>query len=281
MPDTAEKWLSELNSLYTPLPSHFDAAKGHKDSIETRLDYVLGVYRMFEIGSLRHGTGIWHHSDGDYLASLKGIRPTSSGTMLTKVRDALVVRFPSTVISVRSPAVVCHFSDCKVEVVPGYIFDTGDDHGYWIADPASPGAWMKTYPEAHNRYVNDVSRRVGAGSVKKLARQLKVWKYERNVPVSSCYLEMRAARHMSGEDRYVPLWDLYLTLKQIRDAGLAAMNDPTGLGSRFTACSSEANRLNAMSKLDSAVNRALKAKDYAHEGYQMLAIEQLKLLFDQ
>lgn len=281
MPDTAEKWLSELNSLYTPLPSHVDAAKGHKDSIETRLDYVLGVYRMFEIGSLRHGTGIWHHSDGDYLASLKGIRPTSSGTMLTKVRDALVVRFPSTVISVRSPAVVCHFSDCKVEVVPGYIFDTGDDHGYWIADPASPGAWMKTYPEAHNRYVNDVSRRVGAGSVKKLARQLKVWKYERNVPVSSCYLEMRAARHMSGEDRYVPLWDLYLTLKQIRDAGLAAMNDPTGLGSRFTACSSEANRLNAMSKLDSAVNRALKAKDYAHEGYQMLAIEQLKLLFDQ
>lgn len=281
MTDTAEKWLSELNSLYTPLPSHFNAAKGHKDSIEIRLDYVLGVYRMFEIGSLRHGTGIWRHSDGDYLASLKGSRPASSGTMLSKVRDALAARFPTTVVSVRSPAVVCHFFDCKVEVVPGYIFDTGYSHGYWIADPASPGAWMKTYPEAHNQYVNDANRRLGDGSVKKLARQLKIWKYERSVPVSSCYLEMRAAKHMSGEEHYVPIWDLYLALKRIREASLAAMNDPTGLGSRFTACSSEANRLDAMSKLNRAESRALKAKDYAHDGYHMLAIEQLKLLFDQ
>lgn len=86
---------------------------------------------------------------------------------------------------------------------------------------------------------------------------------------------------MNGEKSYSPLWDLYLTLKKMRDAELAAMNDPTGLGSRFGSCSSEAHRQDAMSKLNRAVSRALKAKDYAKDGYESLAIEQLKLLFNQ
>lgn len=280
MTKTALSWLSDLNSLYTPLSTEFDAAKGHKDSIETRLDTQFGVYRMFEIGSLRHGTGIWQYSDADYLVSLKDSRPQLSTSMLNKVRDSLVGRFTNTTIVVRSPAVVCRFSDGDVEVIPAYVADTGNERGYWIADPANSGGWMKSYPEAHNKYVNSVNGKFDGG-VKKLARQLKVWKYKRNVPVSSCYLEMRAAKHMDGEKAYSPLWDLYLALKKIRDADLAAMNDPTGLGSRFGACSSEVNRLDAMSKLNTAVSRALKAKDYASDGDHSSAIEQLKLLFNQ
>jgi hypothetical protein len=99
--------------------------------------------------------------------------------------------------------------------------------------------------------------------------------------VSSCYLEMRATKHMDGESTYSPLIDLYLALKKIRDADLADMNDPTGLGSRFGSCSSESNRLDAKSKLETAVSRALKAKDYENDGYGALAIEQLKLLFNR
>lgn len=59
------------------------------------------------------------------------------------------------------------------------------------------------------------------------------------------------------------------------------MNDPTGLGSRFGSCSSESNRLDAMSKLETAVSRALKAKDYEQDGDNARAIEQLKLLFNR
>ena len=99
--------------------------------------------------------------------------------------------------------------------------------------------------------------------------------------MSSCYLEMRTAKHMEGESAYSPLWDLYLTLKKMRDASLAAMNDPTGLGSRFGSCSSESNRLEAMSKLQSAVSRALKAKDFETAGEDEKAIEQLRLLFNR
>jgi hypothetical protein len=271
---TAQQWLDELTRYYTPSSTQFDGAKSHRAAIEARLDVYLGIHEMFEIGSLRHGTGVWLYSDADYLVSLKGIQPSSPWTMLDRVKAQLQARFPTTTIVVRRPAVVCKFSDGDVEVVPAYPASSG----YSIANPAD--GWMLTHPKDHNRYVTNVNNKHN-GAVKKLARQVKVWKYKRNVPVSSCYLEMRTAKHMDGENSYSPLWDLYLTLKKMRDVELAAMNDPTGLGSRFGACSSESNRLDAMSKLETAVSRALKAKDYAKDGYDALAIEQLKLLFNK
>ncbi|MFT8396586.1 hypothetical protein [Propionibacterium sp.] len=52
MTESAETWLKSLNSLHTPLPSDFDGAKGHRESIESRLDFDPGGDRMFEIDSL-------------------------------------------------------------------------------------------------------------------------------------------------------------------------------------------------------------------------------------
>src|SRR5699024_5883254 len=128
--------------------------------------------------------------------------------------------------------------------------------GYWIANPA--GGWMESHPEEHNEYVNTVNRKHNGGA-KTLARQLKIWKYLRNVPISSCYLEMRAAHYLEGKSVYEPFSDLYLSLGKMYLADLASMNDPSGLGSRFGACSSEANRTKALSKLGTAVVRAGKA----------------------
>jgi len=272
---TANSWLNDLTSYYTPSSTQFDGAKSHKDSIESRLDAVLGVYRMFEIGSLRHGTGIFYYSDADYLVSLKGIQPDSPLTMLTKVKEALQARYTTTTITIRQPAVVCNFSDGVVEVVPGYI-DAGG--GYFIANPA--GGWMKSYPEDHNRYVNEINTKHNGGA-KRLARQLKIWKYMWNVPLSSCYLEMRAAKYLSGEKAYVQLIDLRSALQHLQSVELASLNDPTGLGSRFGSCSSDANKTAALSKLSSAVGRAEKALNYFHADEQDKAIEQLKLLFNK
>lgn len=274
MTESAQGWLTSLTSLYTPTATQFAGARSHKNAIESRLDAQLGVFGMFEIGSLRHGTGVWKYSDADYLVSLKGIRPDSTWTMLNKVKESLQGRFVSTTIAVRQPAVVCTFSDGIVEVVPGFYSDSG----YWIANPA--GGWMKTFPTEHNGYVNEVNKKHD-GAAKTLARQLKIWKYLRSVPVSSCYLEMRAAKHMDGESSYSALWDLHAALRKMYDVDLAAMNDPVGLGSRFTAYSSESSKLDALSKLGTAVTRARKAKEFATAGDNVNAIEQLKLLFNR
>lgn len=139
---------------------------------------------------------------------------------------------------------------------------------------------MKSYPKDHNDYVNDVNRK-HPGNVKKLIRLAKTWKYKRNVPVSSCYLEMRAAKYLDGESYVDMIQDVYYCLKHLENVQLASLNDPTGLGSRFNAYSSEANKQDALSKLSTAVSRANNAREYARSGRDGAAIEQLKLLFNQ
>lgn len=270
---TARQWLEDLNRRFIPNAGQFDVASRHRAAIEARLNVFLGINEMFEIGSLRHGTGVWLYSDADYLVSLKGIQPGSPWTMLNKVKRQLEERFPTTTVIIRRPAVVCKFSGDDVEIVPGYPAALG----YNIANPAD--GWMTTYPKDHNRYVNKVNKKHG-GAAKKLARLVKIWKYKRDVPISSCYLEMKAAKHMDGETSFIPQHDLYLVLKSMLASGLASMNDPTGLGSRFGACSTEANRIEAMSKLRTAVGRSEKAKDHASLGHDDRAISQLELLFD-
>ena len=230
---------------------------------------------MFETGSLRHGTGVRWYSDADYIVALKGSRPTPT-TALNNVKAALQDRYPATTIVTRRPAVVCQFAngDETVEVVPAYAADSG----YWIPDPT--GDWMKTYPKDHNSYVSEVNKK-HSGGAKKLARAAKIWKYKRSAPVSSCYLEMRAAAYADNETYWDPIVDLHRYLKRLEDLELKAMNDPTGLGSRFTAYSSESNKTDALSKLSRAVGRASKARDYVKAGFEASAIEQLKLLFNQ
>lgn len=274
---TANAYLNELLEKYTPSSTYFDAARSHRSAIETRLDNDFGVKEMFETGSLKHGTGVWFYSDADYIACLKGERPATGTSALTKVKASLADRFKSTDVKVRTPAVVCEFADAKetVEVVPAYSADSG----YWIPDP-STGGWMKTHPKDHNAYVNDVNKK-HSGGAKKLARLAKVWKYKRSVPVSSCYLEMRAAKYADGESSWSMPIDLHAYLRHLQSVELAAMNDPTGLGSRFTAYSSDTNRQDALSKLATAVSRAAKAREYDKNDEDAEAVGQLKLLFNQ
>jgi hypothetical protein len=271
--ETADTWLRNLNVFWTPGTGQFGGARVHRSAIETRLTDFVGIHRMFEIGSLRQGTGVSRFSDADYLVSMKGARPASQVSTLRRVKASLQQRFRTTSIVVRQPAVVCRFTDGPVEVVPGY----PDGDAFWIPDPT--GSWMRTYPTQHNRYVNEVNAKHGGGA-KALARQLKVWKYQRGVPVSSCYLEMRAAKHLADRSTYRPLRDLTAALTALQTAQFRALNDPTGRGSRFTAYSSVTSRDEAISKLNTAVNRARKARRYMSVGDDAAAIGQLRLLFD-
>lgn len=147
-----------------------------------------------------------------------------------------------------------------------------------IADPR--GGWMKSFPEEHNKYVNEINAKHSGGGAKRLARHLKIWKYQRNVPVSSCYLEMRAAKFLSEKTAYVPIIDLHYALKHLQSIELAPMNDPTGLSSRFGSCSSDSTKSDALSKLDTAVLRSGRALTYHLADDHGKAIEQLKLLFN-
>lgn len=241
------------------------ASAKHRASVEASLRGALDVSLFRDIGSFGHGTGLRGYYDVDLLVSIKGGRPGSSDTALGWVKSALQASFPYTTVRVRRPAVVIDFAGGaeRWEVVPAFLTSRGGQGVYVYDIPGAASGWMDTAPLEHLHYVNEVNAMPKiTGGAKKLARLAKAWKYYNNVPISSFYLEMRAAKWLSTEASFNPIWDMAGLLGHLQEVKLAGMNDPKGAAGRFYACSSDAKGVDALSKLDTAVTRARLARDY-------------------
>lgn len=281
MPRTVDEGFRDFLTKLTASESETASAKSHRESIETRLERDFGLYRFFRIGSFGNGTSISGHSDVDYLASLKEkFKSSSSSYSLSKVRDSLDTRFPRTGVRVNCPAVAVPFGTSSAErheIVPGdVVVKSGDFMVYHIADCAD--GWMKVSPEAHIHYVNEVNKKF-SGKLKPLVRFIKAWKYFRDVPISSFYLEMRVAKYATTESAIIYYWDIQRVLKMLWDNQLAAIQDPMGVSGYISACKTEALRKDALSKLETALTRATNAKEAVEKGNISDAFDAWRLLY--
>lgn len=275
MPRTIEEGFRDFLSRLTPTGTESEAATRHRASIKACLESNYGLKRFARIGSYGNGTSISGYSDVDYLACLPMDQLTNnSAYSLRKIRDALDVRFPNTGVRVNCPAIAVPFgtvATATTEIVPAdHVGDKDGFQLYEIADCAD--GWKTVCPDAHNAYVRYVDEKLG-GKVKPLIRYIKAWKYSREVPISSFYLELRVAKYASGEKAIVYDIDVKNVLKQLLDCKLASMQDPMGFSGYISACSTEAKRLDAMLKLETAYKRAVKAREAA-------ANENIKDAFD-
>jgi hypothetical protein len=269
-------------SRLVPTDAERSNASTHRTAIEAKLEAKFGLYRMFESGSWKHGTGVRGKSDVDYFISLKSAKPMYGSTALTVVRDAMLERFPNTYIHASRPAVVLEFGGGyeRVELIPAYpnLTLASNDMRYQI--PGVTSEWMESTPEAHLKYVNESNGLVAVkNGTKALARLAKAWKFHCNVPISSFYLEMRAAQYMRGQSSVIYPLDVSYFFNSLQRSQLASMNDPTGSTGRINACSSDANLRDALSKLDSAVTRATKALASDTAGKTTDAFEWWDLVF--
>ncbi len=183
--------------------------------------------------------------------------------MLRVMRDVLNDRFSRTDVVVRTPAVLVPFGregSESTEIIPAkYIEkDKAGNLVYGIANGS--GTWMRSSLDAHNGYVASIDKRLG-GKVKPLVRFLKAWKYYQNVPILSFYLELRVAKYASGEGAIVYSTNLRNILKELWDNQLAAMQDPMGVSGYIYPCATDAKKQEALSKLNTALGRAQKARD--------------------
>lgn len=283
MPRTIEEGFRDFLTKLTPTNYEAEAAKNHRYSIETRLKLDFGsVKRFARIGSFGNGTSISGYSDVDYLACLpEDSLSQNSNYSLQKVRDSLDGRFPNTSVRVSCPAVVCPFGNLvseTTEIVPAdYIGDANNFKIYDIPDCA--GGWRKASPDAHLEYVRAVDNKLG-NKVKPLIRFIKAWKFFRDVPISSFYLELRVAKYASGESSIIYDMDIKRVLCQLRDAGLADMQDPMGVSGYISACKTTTLLDDALSKLDRAATRAEKAREAAENGNISIAFDFWRLLYN-
>jgi predicted nucleotidyltransferase len=250
------------------IPSSADRAKAssHKAAIESKLEQKYGIYRMFQTGSFTHGTGVKNFSDVDCFVSLKSTQPQLSYSILNSVKSTLQERFPFTTIRVSRPAVVLEFGGGyeTVEIIPAYASQSVSDSVMKFQIPGVATEWLESTPEAHVKYVNDCNKIPSEGKAKSFIRLIKAWKFYLNVPISSFYLEMRAANYIARQTNVIYAYDLKIFLKELNDIGLADMNDPTGTTGRIRACSSDYNKDIALGRLQTATNRAANALE-AHK----------------
>jgi hypothetical protein len=262
VPTTVDEGFRVFLGRLTPTGTESDAAKRHRTSISECLKSNFGMTRFFRTGSFGNGTSIRGCSDVDYFAEIPRAELTQLSTnTLQKVRYALDVRFPNTGVVVRTPAVVVPFgTDASetTEVVPAEYLR--DEQSYAIYDmPDVGGGWMRASPDAQLAYVAYWDEKL-AGKVRPLARFMKAWKYFRDVPISSFYLEMRTAKYAASQSSILYSIDVKYLLKQLWDCQLAAAQDPTVVGGYIPACATDARKEDALSKLETALGRAEKAR---------------------
>jgi len=282
MPRDIKQGFEDFHDKLKTSAAETTAAKSHRTSIEACLKSNFGLNRFTRIGSFGNETNINGYSDVDYLACLPTSELTStSNASLVKVRNALDASFPNTGVKVSTPAVVCPFGPNKSEdtevVVADYIREESGFKTYEIAD--GNNGWMEVCPDAHNYYVAAVDKK-HAGRVKPLIRFIKAWKYYRDVPVKSFYLEMRVAKYADGESSIVFDIDVKRILVMLRDNELATMQDPMGMAGYIYSCKTDILHLDALSKLKTAASRAEKAREAEENGDTKTAFDWWRQLYN-
>ena len=248
-------------------PAAYDRteASARRSNVEAALRRSsLAVSAMFESGSWSHGTAIKGNSDVDFMAVATGSRPAYPSSALTAAKNAINgCDSKITKVGTSSPVVqVTYYSPPNLEIAPAwYKSKTGGFEVYWIGGRADE--WVESAPAAHLAYVNRQNDRLGR-KVKPLVRLLKAWKHHVGAPVSSFYLEMRAAQHAAGESIIVYELDLPSVMRTIVAADARDMNDPEHIVSRIPACSSDDKRRQTVRLLNSAI-ASLAAANAARE----------------
>lgn len=263
---TIQQGFNLFHSHITPSSYESGKATSHKESISKRLKEEYDLKRLFYSGSANNGTSISQYSDTDFFASIPTEKLKSDSRIsLRTIKECLQGRYPNTLIYVDSPAIVLDFGSGNwdtAEVIPAdYICQTLGKNVYDIPDGV--GGWLRSSPSTHTSYVMDENKRLNQ-KLKPLIRFVKAWKYYNNVPISSFYLELRITKLMESETTIVYDIDLNTILKKLFDCDLASIQDPKGISGYVHACSSEAKKQEALSKLTTAKNRAQKARDTAN-----------------
>jgi hypothetical protein len=282
MPRTIDEGFRDFLSTLTPSTTESTVAKNHRESIKSCLETNYSMTNFFRTGSFGNGTSVSGYSDVDYFAVIptKNHKQDSS-VNLTNIKETLATRFPNTGVKVSCPAIVLPFGTNgseTTEIVPAdYKRQSNGYNVYEIAD--CNGGWMDSSPSTHNAYVKEQDDRL-SGKLKPLIRYIKAWKFFRNADISSFYLELRVAKLMESENTIVYSIDIKNILSWLYDNNLPAIQVPKGISGLIKPCKTDAQKTDALSKLNTAKTRAINARQYEEAGDIQNAFYYWNLLFD-
>lgn len=195
-------------------------------------------------------------------------------SLLDKTKRVLLKTYTKTPkISRNGQAVTITFTDFIVDVVPAFYRKGG---GYIIADCVNK-KWISTNPTVH---IDIMSRHnsVHFGKLVPIVKMIKRWNKSINHAFISFYLELLAInvfRHVTITD--YPSGMRYFFYKG-KELIKYTITDPAGLGSQVNGLDS-VTVTEAVSRFETAYNRAILAEEYANTGKTEHAINEWRKIF--
>lgn len=193
--------------------------------------------------------------------------------LLQEVKDVLAKPYSQTTMRGDGQVVVVAFNTITVEVVPVFRLVTGQ---FVMPDTNGGGQWKTVDPAAQIAKIDNADKALN-GNVRAMSQIMKLWKYEKNVPLKSFVIELLMADFLlqRGSGHYDTYWyDFYVRdflwfLKQKANQFIVipGTGDLYFLGDAW------------LSRTQTAYDCALQACKYEYDDFKILAGEEWQKIF--
>lgn len=193
--------------------------------------------------------------------------------LLQEVKQVLEQTYPTTTMRGDGQVVVVRFDKINVEVVPAFATDTGR---YLICDTNAGGRHEEADPETEKNHIATVHT-LNNYNLRPIIRMLKAWQAHCNVPLKSFCIELAATDFIQQSpwrekeffyyDWIMRDFFLYLYSKANQHVFVPGTYEPIFLGDEW------------QSRAESVYNHALKACEYEHIDWIVLAGEEWRNIF--
>jgi len=274
-----EAFLVFLNWL-TPRPGARMSVSLLRNQVFDRLSEKFDVAKMLEVGSLAQGTDIQKFSGGDYLLQLRGRRPLTPDSLLRRVEQSLGALYPEAEVTQSRPSVIVDLSDDRrIGVIPAFVVGSVGG-GTRVSLAAASGGWTATDPIAYRDWFQRCNSVAGVrGAAQGLARLARAWKYYGDVPISSFYLELQAARFMAARTSVIYAYDVRDFFYSLHEQELAAVEDPTMVRQLVQPCATPRDLERSLQETAFAASRTERALARQRQGDISDSFEQWSQVF--
>ena len=282
MATTVPRAFRELKSRLEITEPQHSTVSTRQQNVRAAVESSLKVLDSFLTGSYSRHTMIapLKEADIDIFIILHPdyYEPSGQANLLDRVKRVLKNTYPKTPdVSRNGQAVTIQFTDFVVDVVPAFRREGG---GYWIPNSARQ-AWIATDPKKHVEILGEANAKHNDDLVP-LIKMVKGWNKNINRHFHSFHLEVLALQILDN----VTISSFPSGVRYFFDKGrsyIRANNpDPAGYGGDVGAYLNTNPKIEgAVSRFETAYDRAIQAEDFERRGYIRSAIDMWGKIFGQ
>jgi hypothetical protein len=266
MPTTITAGFSKLKENLEITGLQAATVSTRQQGVREAIEKEMLVVSSFLAGSYARSTmiGPLAKSDIDIFIVLNStyFEKYKPAPLLDRMRTVLLKTYTRTPkISRNGQAVTITFDDFLVDVVPCYNRQGG---GFLIPN-SNTNSWLSTNPPAHETKTKDANKAHG-GNIVPLIKMMRGWNREIGDAFSGFYLELMTIDILTN----VQMADFPSAARYVFDKGREKIKfkqkDPAGYGDFINPWNNVTTVDDAVSRLTTAYNRALKAEQFASGG---------------